>query len=45
MSPHQLGTVILDKDKSFSFAEYAWSVLRCFFEPDETVPEVAVGPV
>src|SRR5262249_21008106 len=25
MSPQQLGTVILDKDKSFSFDEYVWS--------------------
>ena len=45
MSPQQLGTIVADREKLFSFAEYAWSVLRCYFEPDETVPEVAVGVV
>jgi len=45
MSPQQLGTIIADKEKSFSFDEYVWSVLRCHFEPDETVPPVDVGLV
>jgi hypothetical protein len=45
MTPQQLGTVILDKDKSFSYDEYGWSVLRCHFEPDETVPPSEVGLV
>jgi hypothetical protein len=45
MTPQQLGTVLVDKDKSFSFEEYVWSVLRCCFEPDETVPPVEVGLV
>src|SRR5262245_14159918 len=45
MSPQQLGAVIADKDKSFSFDESVWSVLRCYFEPDETVPPVEVGLV
>ncbi|HZV04435.1 MAG TPA: hypothetical protein VE999_05030 [Gemmataceae bacterium] len=45
MSHQQLGTVIVDKDKSFSYDEYLWSVLRCYFEPDETVPSVEVGLV
>jgi hypothetical protein len=45
MSPQQLGTVIVDKDKSFSFDEYVWSVLRCHFEPDDAVPSVEVGLV
>jgi hypothetical protein len=44
-SPRQLGTIFVDEDKSFSYEEYAWSVLRCLFEPDETVPEVEVGLV
>jgi hypothetical protein len=45
MTPSQLGTVLVNKDKSFSFDEYSWSVLRCVFEPDETVPAVEVGLV
>jgi hypothetical protein len=45
MSPSTLGKVLVDKDKSYSFDEYSWSVLRCVFEPDETVPSVEVGLV
>jgi hypothetical protein len=45
MNPLRLGTVVVSKDKSFSFQEYVWSVLRCYFEPDETVPPVEVGLV
>src|SRR6516162_2505233 len=29
MNPQQLGTVLVDKDKSFSYDESVWSVLRC----------------
>jgi hypothetical protein len=43
MNPQQLGTVIVSQDKSFSFEEYVWSLVRCHFEPDETVPSVEVG--
>jgi hypothetical protein len=45
INPQQLGTVIVSEDKSFSFEEYVWSVLRCHFEPDEAVPPVKVGLV
>lgn len=45
MSPQQLGNIIADKEKYFSFDESVWSVLRCYFEPDETVPSVEVGLV
>ncbi len=43
MTPQELGTILVGKNKSFSFEEYVWSVLRCYFEPDETVPPVEVG--
>lgn len=45
MSPQKLGTVLVDKDKSFSFEEYVWSILHSYFEPDQTVPPVEVGLV
>lgn len=45
MSPQQLGAVVVDKVKSFSFDEYVWSVLRCHFDPDEKDPPVEVGLV
>ena len=45
MNPQQLGTVLVDKDKSFSYDESVWSVLRCHFEPDQTVPPAEVGLV
>ena len=45
MSAQQLGTILVDNDKSFSFEEYVWSVLRCCFEPDETDSPVEVGLV
>jgi hypothetical protein len=43
MNSQQLGTVLVDKERSFSFEEYVWSVLRCHFEPDQTVPPLEVG--
>lgn len=43
MSPQQLGAVVVDGDRSFSFEEYVWSVLRCHFEPDPADPAVEVG--
>jgi hypothetical protein len=45
MRPSALGKVLVDKDKSYSFDEYGWSVLRCVFEPDDTVPPVEMGLV
>jgi hypothetical protein len=45
MSPQHLGTILVDKEKFFSYDEAVWSVLRCHFEPDETVPPVEVGLV
>jgi hypothetical protein len=45
MSPQHLGTILVDKEKSFSYDESVWSVLRCHFEPDETVPPLEVGLV
>jgi len=44
-SPQPWGRILVDKGKSFSFDEYVWSVLRCYFEPDETVPQVEAGLV
>ncbi len=45
MGPSALGQVLVDRDGSFSFDEYGWSVLRCVFEPDDEVPPVEVGLV
>lgn len=45
MSPQRLGTIFVDRDKSFSYDESVWSVLRCYFEPDQTVPPAEVGLV
>jgi hypothetical protein len=45
MSPSALGKILVDKDKSYRFDEYGWSVLRCVFEPDESVPSVETGLV
>ncbi len=45
MSPQQLGTVLADADRSFSYDEYVWSVLRCHFGPGETTPAVEIGLV
>lgn len=45
MTHEQLGAVVVDKEKFFSFNESVWSVLRCYFEPDETVPPVEAGLV
>lgn len=43
VSAQSLGTVVVAKDKFFRFDEYVGCVLRCYFEPDEEDPPVAVG--
>ena len=45
MSPSALGKILVDRDRSYSFDEYSWSVLRCVFDPDEDDPPVEVGQV
>ena len=45
MSPEQLGKIIASKDKSFSFDEYVWSVMQCYFQPDKRAPSVDVGAI
>lgn len=45
MSPQQLGDITVNKEKLFSFEEYAWSILRDYFESNDTPPQVEVGLV
>lgn len=40
MKPAAMGRVVVDKDRSYSFDEMSWSILRILFDPSGPSPEV-----